>query len=326
MATRSRAFSQEVFDVEVTLEPPRLRRTGGHRQPSGDAYANSRSRLEVIPGLPRPELDGRCASASVRGRLVDDDGEADDLVVADAEVAGHNQLVGQVGLVVGAVPLGPDDDVAIVVDDLADIHRHVVADELLGEELPDGIGAPNLPLVVVDVRVIGERVHDAIGVEGVHRVDVLVDDRGQLGDDLADERLARHGSFSFVAQLGWAFMSGSIASDGLTTRPTIRVIRQSPAPPLSGPAAWLTRRCSRVAGGDRDDRSPRWTHPRLSCVSSARSEADRRTPAVPARDLARAHRAASISRRPRRSLSQIVVVSLRLRGRLLDGQACNGYS
>jgi len=30
-------------------------------------------------------------------------------------------------------------------------------------------------------------------------------------------------------------MSGSIASDGLTTRPTIRVIRQSPAPPLSGP-------------------------------------------------------------------------------------------
>jgi len=68
-------------------------------------------------------------------------------------------------------------------------------------------------------------------------------------------------------------MSGSIASDGLTTRPTIRVIRQSPAPPLSSPAAWLTRRCSRVAGGDRDDRSSRWTHPRPSCVSSAQSEA-----------------------------------------------------
>src|SRR5689334_1506260 len=56
------------------------------------------------------ELDDRRPSASVGGRLVDPDGEADDLVVADAEVAGHNQLVGQVRLVVGAVPLGPDDD------------------------------------------------------------------------------------------------------------------------------------------------------------------------------------------------------------------------
>ena len=35
--------------------------------------------------------------------LVEDDGEADDRAVADGEVAGHDQLAGEVGLVVGAV-------------------------------------------------------------------------------------------------------------------------------------------------------------------------------------------------------------------------------
>ena len=69
-----------------------------------------------------------------------------------------------------------------MVDDLADLHRDVVADELLGHERPDGVGAPDLAAVVVDVGVGGEGGDDPLGVEGVHGGDVLGDDGGQFGD------------------------------------------------------------------------------------------------------------------------------------------------
>src|SRR5215468_508816 len=118
---------------------------------------------------------------SVRGGLVIDHGQAGYLAVADAEVTGHDQIVGQVGLVVGAVVAGTDDDVAVVVDDLADVHRDVVADELLGHEGTDRTGAPDLAAVVVDVGAGCEGGDDPVGVEGVHGRDVLSDDGGQLG-------------------------------------------------------------------------------------------------------------------------------------------------
>ena len=75
------------------------------------------------------------------------------LTVADAEVVGHDQLVGQVGLVVLAVVAGPHDRVAVVVDDLEHLHRDLVADHLLFDPAPDGVDAGDLPAGVVDVGV-----------------------------------------------------------------------------------------------------------------------------------------------------------------------------
>ena len=85
-----------------------------------------------------------------------------------------------------------------MVDDLSDFHGHVIADELLVHELPDSIGAPDLAVVVVDVGVGGEGVDDAVGVEGVEGSDVLGDDRGQFGDDLAWGKLPGHGLCPFL--------------------------------------------------------------------------------------------------------------------------------
>jgi hypothetical protein len=47
-----------------------------------------------------------------------DDVETHDLVLADAEVVGHDQRVGEAGLVVVAVVAGADVGVAVVVDGL----------------------------------------------------------------------------------------------------------------------------------------------------------------------------------------------------------------
>src|SRR5579864_852725 len=110
---------------------------------------------------------------SIRTGLIEDHGETGDLVVADLEVAGHDQLVGQVGLVVGPVVAGTDDDVAVVVEDFTYVHRDVVSYELLGHEGPDGVRAPDLPAVVVDVGVGSERGDDPVEVEAVDGCDVI---------------------------------------------------------------------------------------------------------------------------------------------------------
>jgi hypothetical protein len=52
---------------------------------------------------------------SVAGEGAPDDDEADDLAVADGEVAGQDELVRQVRLVVVAVVAAADDGVAVVV-------------------------------------------------------------------------------------------------------------------------------------------------------------------------------------------------------------------
>ncbi|WP_429423005.1 hypothetical protein [Nocardia sp. GAS34] len=69
-----------------------------------------------------------------------------------------------------------------MVDYLSDLHGDVVADELLGQELADGLDAPDLTAVVVHVGVRGEGGDDSLSVEGVDRRDVLGDDLGQCGD------------------------------------------------------------------------------------------------------------------------------------------------
>src|SRR5207302_4659947 len=65
---------------------------------------------------------------------------------------------------------------------------------------------PDLAAVVVDVGSAGKRVDDTVGVEGVDRVDVLGDDRGQLGDDLAWQGLAGHLAGSFLG-VRWVFVA-----------------------------------------------------------------------------------------------------------------------
>jgi len=62
-----------------------------------------------------------------------------------------------------------------------DLHGHVVADELFSHEPTDGVDAIDLALVVVHVGVVGEGGHYGVGVEGVHRRDVVCDDAGEVG-------------------------------------------------------------------------------------------------------------------------------------------------
>src|SRR6476646_3636668 len=121
---------------------------------------------------------------SVRGGLIEDNGKADDLTVAEAEIAGHDQLVGQILFVVGAVVLGTHNYVAVVVDDLADVHRDAVADELLSHEGPDSLRAPDLAAIVVDECVRCERRDDPVSVDRVDCGDVLGQNWWQLVDDL----------------------------------------------------------------------------------------------------------------------------------------------
>src|SRR6202044_4166807 len=88
---------------------------------------------------------------SVGGGGVPDDDEGDDLAVPDGEVVGQDQVAGrQVRLVVPAVVPGPDDGVAVVVDDLGDLQGDLVADHLPGDPAADGLDSPELPVGVVD--------------------------------------------------------------------------------------------------------------------------------------------------------------------------------
>ena len=66
---------------------------------------------------PRAELSHWVVSGSVGGGLVEDDGEAGDLVVADSEVARHDELVRQVGLVVGAVVAAAQEELTLELTD-----------------------------------------------------------------------------------------------------------------------------------------------------------------------------------------------------------------
>ena len=127
----------------------------------------------LLPDRAAPAVRRPC----LRSVAVVDDVEAHDLAVADAEVVGQDQRVGEAGLVVVAVVAGADVRVAVVVDDLGDVERDVVADDLLRDPGTDGVGAPELAVVVVDECVVGERRDDRVGVEGVDGGDVIGDER-----------------------------------------------------------------------------------------------------------------------------------------------------
>jgi hypothetical protein len=114
--------------------------------------------------------------ALIRGRLIENDGEADDLSFSDTEVVRHDQLLWKVRLVVFAIVGRPNDRVAVVVDDLSYLKRDLVSDHLFLHPPPDRIDTRDLAAVVVDIGIFGEGGDNRIGVESVHGLDVLGDD------------------------------------------------------------------------------------------------------------------------------------------------------
>src|SRR5579859_7653888 len=110
---------------------------------------------------------------SIAGGGVRDDDEGDNLAVADGEVAGQDELVRQVRLVVVAVVAAADDGVAVVVEDLGHLDGHPVTDQFPGHPAADGLAAPELPVHVVDQGVAGKGGHDGVLVERVDGGDVL---------------------------------------------------------------------------------------------------------------------------------------------------------
>ena len=68
-----------------------------------------------------------------------------------------------------------------MVDDLGDLKRDLVADDLVGDPAADRVGAPELAVGVVDQRIIGEGRDDRVFVERVDGGDVLGDDSVKLG-------------------------------------------------------------------------------------------------------------------------------------------------
>src|SRR5258707_14175389 len=86
-----------------------------------------------------PSLLGPC-----RRRLVEDDDQPDDAVVADGEVVGEDERIRQPGLVVLAIGHGVDDHLPVVPGGGSGVHRHLVADDLAVEPGPDRLRPPEL--------------------------------------------------------------------------------------------------------------------------------------------------------------------------------------
>src|ERR1700722_9116014 len=114
-------------------------------------------------------------AASVGGGLVEDHGQADDLVVANAEIVRHDQLVRKIGLVVVAVVAGSHDGVAVMVDDFPHLQRDLVAYHLLFHPRSYGGEAGDLATGIVYVRVRGEGGDDGVDVESIDGGDVVGD-------------------------------------------------------------------------------------------------------------------------------------------------------
>src|SRR6516165_8746376 len=125
--------------------------------------------------------DKRERGLSVAGAGVPDDDEGDDLAAADGDVAGQDELVRQIGLVVVAVVAAADDGVAVVAEDLGHHDGYPVADQFPGRPAADRLGAPEFPVRVVDQGVLGEAAHDGVLVERVDGGDVLGQHGGKGG-------------------------------------------------------------------------------------------------------------------------------------------------
>jgi hypothetical protein len=108
--------------------------------------------------------------------LVEHDDQADNFAVAHAEVVRHENFLWQAGLVERAVVGQPNHGIAVLVEHFADVDGDLLADDVQGKPVVDGVAADELATVVVDVRVWREGGGGPVDVAGVDRVDVLGDD------------------------------------------------------------------------------------------------------------------------------------------------------
>src|SRR5271156_5918199 len=102
----------------------------------------------------------------VRGLLIEDDDEADDLAVSNLEIVRQNQFLRQIGLVVLAVIGAAYDRVAIMIEALANLDGHMVTDHLLFDPAPDRFDPYDLTLVVIDIGVPGKGCHNRVDIKG----------------------------------------------------------------------------------------------------------------------------------------------------------------
>src|SRR5258707_4935304 len=139
----------------VPLVPP----VTSVRRPASESVMVPGTASASCPACPSP-LGPR------RRRLVADDDHPHDAVVADREVVGEDERVGQPGLVVLAVRHGVDDHLAVVLGGGGGVGCHLVADDLAVEPGPDRVTAPELA-AGVDKGVVAEPADTPVPPEGV---------------------------------------------------------------------------------------------------------------------------------------------------------------
>src|SRR5712692_2896963 len=130
----------------------------------------------MVTGIASPSCPA-CLSmlGPCRRRLVEDNDQPHDAVIADREVVGKDERIRQPGLVVLAVHDGMHRDVAVVLGAGGDLHCHLVADDLTVMPGADRVLALELAAGVVDQRIAGEPGNQRVAVPGVARVDVALD-------------------------------------------------------------------------------------------------------------------------------------------------------
>ena len=117
---------------------------------------------------------------SVWRRMVTNYNEANNFAAADTEIVRHDQLAGRKpGFIVITVISGSDYDVAVVIDNLANVEGHPVTDHFRLYPSPDRVDAVDLPAVIVDIGVRRKGRHDRLGVEGIDGLDVVGNDAGK---------------------------------------------------------------------------------------------------------------------------------------------------
>src|SRR5258708_2278232 len=162
----------------VPLVPP----VTSARRPASESLMVTGTASASCPAC--PSLLGPCGR-----RLVVDDDQPHDAVVADREVVGEDERIRQPGLVVLAIGHGVDDPLAVVPGGGGGVRCHLVADDLAVEPGPDRLRPPELAAGVVDQSIVSEPADQRVAVPGVARVDVALDRRRQVNADVPTSSL-----------------------------------------------------------------------------------------------------------------------------------------
>src|SRR6267154_2887252 len=115
---------------------------------------------------------------SERRWLVEDDDEAHDLAVSDLEVVREDQFLRQVRLVVVTVIEAAHDGIAIVINNLTDLDRHVLPSYFFLDPATDRVDPNDFTLHVIDVGVLSKGCDNRLGIKSINGADVFRDDAG----------------------------------------------------------------------------------------------------------------------------------------------------